>query len=98
MECLVYIQVLGTDMKIHPRTGSGIFGITACIIGFGLASVFKWDIDKTTLILMVICLVVNYFLYDFLYDKYYAKDDTSNDDTESDIKQNKDNNKKDSEE
>ena len=79
--------------------------ITVYAIGFGLADLFNWDVDKVGCILIVICLIANFPLYFYFSKKYYTKDDTSNDDTEdkndnteSDIKQSKDNNKKDSEE
>ena len=84
MECLVYIQVLGTDMKIHPRTGCSTMAIIVYTIGFGLARIFNWDGGKIGCILIIICTVIHIPLYDYLHDEYSANDNIPKENSEVD--------------
>lgn len=93
MECLVYIQVLGIDMKIHPRTMGLIVSIIISLLFYIPAKLFNWNLKVFFILGLLLSLIISLSLYDYFNNQYYL----SNNDKDGDITD-KDNIKKDNEE
>ena len=78
MECLVYIQVLGTDMKIHPRTWCGIVVVGLSTIGIIIQKTFNLNVECVFVTIGILSVIIIIPLHIYMFNVYYSEDDNLN--------------------